>query len=346
MREIHPVRQATIRLSGIALACVAGLAAVAGSAQAAPASAGHSACAWVVRTLPTVPTTDYAFSSVRGTDGDDTFAGSSNGHAVLWRGGRLVDLGVGNAADVNRSGDAVGFQVDGNEFTHATLFRAGTATRLAEPANATLTRATGINDDGLIVGAAEFWGTVGGTTHAVVWSASTPRSVLDLGVLDGEEAKATSLDGVNQGGMFIGNVVDQNTLNLTAVIGTSRGGLRALPGSRRDADTVAKAIAGRYIAGIEYVDGSVQPVRWLNGRPEALASDGEATGVNSHGTVVGRRSDLTAALIWTGVADPVELPVPTGLTQAGATAITDSGTVAGFGFNDASEQLPVLWSCR
>ena len=46
------------------------------------------------------------------------------------------------------------------------------------------------------------------------------------------------------------------------------------------------------------------------------------------------------------VADPVELPVPTGLTHAGATAISDSGTVAGFGFNDRSEQLAVLWSCR
>jgi hypothetical protein len=49
----------------------------------------------------------YAYSSVRGTDGDDTFAGSSNGHAVLWRGGRLVDLGVGDAVDVNRTGAVV-----------------------------------------------------------------------------------------------------------------------------------------------------------------------------------------------------------------------------------------------
>ena len=49
----------------------------------------------------------YAFSSVRGTDGDDTFAGSSNGPAVLWRGGRLVDLGVGDAVDVNRTGAVV-----------------------------------------------------------------------------------------------------------------------------------------------------------------------------------------------------------------------------------------------
>jgi uncharacterized membrane protein len=88
-------------------------------------------------------------------------------------------------------------------------------------------------------------------------------------------------------------------------------------------------------------------VRWVNGRAQVLAGDGEANGVNSQGTVVGRRSDLTTArMIWTGVADPVDLPISAGQTQAGATAITDEGTVGGFGFNQASELLPVLWSCR
>ena len=57
-------------------------------------------------------------------------------------------------------------------------------------------------------------------------------------------------------------------------------------------------------------------------------------------------SGLITGLIWTGAADPVELPIPAGLTQAGAAAITDGGTVGGYGFNDRSEALPVLWSCR
>ena len=285
--------------------------------------------------------TDFAASGVRGTDGDHTFAGYSNGRAVLWRDGRVIDLGVGVAEDVNGSGDAVGTQQDSNYVPHATLFRAGTAVRLAEPATAGETHANGINDAGLIVGSAGFPGPTGGTWHALVWSADTPGSVIDLGTLDGNEANGTRLVGVNEAGTLIGNAWDPNTSRQTAVIGTVHGGLRALRGSTRVAGTVATAIAG-----IQYLPGGIQTVRWVNGRVQVLPGGAEANGVNSQGTVVGRRFDLITGLIWTGAADPVELPIPAGLTQAGAAAITDGGTVGGYGFNDRSEALPVLWSCR
>jgi hypothetical protein len=242
---------------------------------------------------------------------------------VLWRDGRVIDLGVGVAEDVNGSGDGVGTQQDSNYVPHATLFRAGTAVRLAEPATAGETQANGINDAGLIVGSAGFPGPTGGTWHALVWSADTPGSVIDLGTLDGNEANGTRLVGVNEAGTLIGNAWDPNTSRQTAVIGTVHGGLRALRGSTRVAGTVANAIAGRYVAGIQYLNGGIQTVRWVNGRVQVLPGGAEANGVNSQGTVVGRRFDLITGLIWTGAADPVELPIPAGMTQAGAAAITD-----------------------
>lgn len=345
MRDSRTVRRAAIRLGGITLAGAAALVGVAGPADAAPNPSRAVACSWAAQVLPTLPTTDFAASGVRGTDGDQTFAGYSNGHAVLWRDGRVIDLGVGVAEDVNGSGDAVGTQQDSNYVPHATLFRAGTAVRLAEPAIAGETQAIGINDAGLIVGSAGFPGPTGGTWHALVWSADIPGSVIDLGTLDGNEANGTRLVGVNEAGTLIGNAWDPNTSRQTAVIGTVHGGLRALRGSTRVAGTVANAIAGRYVAGIQYLNGGIQTVRWVNGRVQVLPGGAEANGVNSQGTVVGRRFDLIAGLIWTGAADPVELPIPAGLTQAGAAAITDGGTVGGYGFNDRSEALPVLWSC-
>ena len=346
MRDIRPAPRAAIRLCGITLAGAAALVGVAATAEAAPNpnNAGHLACTWAAQVLPTVPITDFAFSAVGGTDGDETFAGFSNGHAVLWRDGRLIDLGAGSAADVNRAGDAVGAQVDSNP--HATLFRAGTAIRLAEPANASETWASGINDDGLIVGTGVIVRGTEGTPHALVWSARTPASVTDLGTLGGDEANGIRLIGVNERGTLIGNAFNPNIGTATAVIGTVRGGLRALSGSAPGASTTAVGITGRYIVGTQYLNGSAQPVRWVNGRAQVLPGDAEANGVNSWGTVVGRRSDASTAVIWTGVSDPVELPIPAGLQQPGATAITDRGTVAGFGFDNISTQQPVLWSCR
>ena len=73
-----------------------------------------------------------------------------------------------------------------------------------------------------------------------------------------------------------------------------RTGLRALPGSTPGASTVvATSIAGRYIAGVQYPGGGLNnAVRWVNGRAQLLPGGAEASGVNSQGTVVGRRSDL------------------------------------------------------
>jgi probable HAF family extracellular repeat protein len=341
MSNMQLVRRAATRLAGITVAGAAALAGVAGTAAAAPkpANAGHHACTWAAQVLPTVPTSEsYTWSAIYGTDGGQTFAGVSNGRAVLWRDGRLIDLGVGEAADVNRGGDAVGYQFDSGELSHATLYRAGTGIRLAEPANVNATRATGINDDGLIVGTGDIFGETTGTRHALVWSADTPGRVTDLGTLDGDEANATSLVGVNQDGTLIGNVFNETTWTSTAVTGTVRGGLQVLPGSTPGASAVA-SIAGRYSVGAQYIGDGYHAVRWRNGRAQVLPGDADADSVNSQGTVVGRRPGTV--VVWTDLGDPVDLPG----NSAGATVITDYGTVGGSSSDGLLGLQPVLWSC-
>jgi hypothetical protein len=305
---------------------------------------GHYACTWAAQMLPTVPTAEPSIGAVIGTDGRRTFAGYSGEHAVLWRDGRLIDLGQGVAADVNRSGDAVGAQSDSSFTNHATLFRAGTAIRLAEPVNAGETRATGINDAGLIVGTGVIWGETMGASHALVWSAGTPGTVTDLGTLDGDQNNGTTLVGVNEQGTLIGNVFNAETGTHAGVTGTVSTGLRALPAGTPGANVIVSGIAGRYIAGYQYAGGGIEPVRWVDGKAEVLPGNAETSGVNSHGTVVGRQYDLGIGLIWTGSSDPVELPIPSG-EQTGATAITDHGIVAGYSIMNAFQLQPVLWSC-
>jgi uncharacterized membrane protein len=347
MRVTRPVRRAGIRLGGVALTAAVALLGTAAAAEAdvSPAGAKHQGCTWTPEVLPTVPTAEPELSGVNGTDGDRTFAGFSNGHAALWRDGRLIDLGPGVANDVNLAGHAVGYRVDRNFLRHATLWRRGKPIRLAEPTNAAETRAAGINDFGLIVGTAEIFGATGGTRHALVWSVRKPRRVIDLGAFSGDENNATELIGVNNRGTIVGNVLTQDTLTSLAVAGTVQRGLRVLPGTSPDAQPTVSGIAEQYIAGQQFRGGASEPLRWVDGQPEVLPGENaEARAVNTVGNVVGLNP--ATALLWAGGTGPLELPIPAGEKQAGATAITDSDTVAGFSFNDRSEQRPVLWSCR
>jgi hypothetical protein len=55
---------------------------------------------------------------------------------------------------------------------------------------------------------------------------------------------------------------------------------------------------------------------------------------------------LSTGVVWTGVGDPVDLPIPAGDQYAMATVITDHGTVGGAAFTAGFELQPVLWSCR
>ncbi len=99
--------------------------------------------------------------------GRANIAGDRYDHAVLWSNGTALDLGTLGGTDsyaygLNNLGQAVGFStIAGNTAGHATLWVGGTAIDLNSFLDANtvqagwvLSYATGINDNGAIVGAA------------------------------------------------------------------------------------------------------------------------------------------------------------------------------------------------
>ncbi len=93
-----------------------------------PASArADSPAAYTVIDLGMLPGDTYSLASGINERGD--VAGESEGHAVLWQHGRIIDLGnLGGysfAADINERGEVVGSSSLGDGTTHAFLWRRG-----------------------------------------------------------------------------------------------------------------------------------------------------------------------------------------------------------------------------
>jgi uncharacterized membrane protein len=338
MRVHGSVRHALL----VAAAVGSAVPALVGTAAADPGpgavTAGSRACTWSVAALPQL---SGAFSGfVHGTDGDRTFAGQSGDRPVLWRGGRVVELGPsGSAQDVNRRGEAVG--ATDPDFGHALLWRGRTQITLAEPAGFTSSTAMAINDAGLIVG----YGSGPDTgAQGLVWHSDAPGRVRVLTEPGGE---SVFLSDVNRRGVIVGTGVSLSTISSTALIGTVSAGLRRLPGRSGTTDSVAAAIAGDYVVGTD----SSGPVRWLRGHPEQLPGGGNPQAVNIHGLVAGYNGPPETAYVWEhGIRVDLAGLVPDAFF--GATAVTDGGQVAGFSsVGEQDEQhgiryAPTVWTCH
>ncbi|MDQ1292727.1 MAG: hypothetical protein QG608_607 [Actinomycetota bacterium] len=362
-RVTDPTRpRAAARLPIVALAVVVGLGnswAAAPPASASttttPPSAPPHAGIWRIWPLPTIPD---AFPSgaafIDGTDGSRTFAGSCGDRAALWRDGKVINLGVsGTALDVNRHGDAVGFQIDDQMSMRAALWHEGVTTWFAGPPGMGASHATGVNDAGLVVG----WAQVpdparaGGSVHAMVWSTASPSAFQDLGTLDENPTETAFLTGVSEDGTLVGYTVNQDTFVERAVIGTARTGLHELFGTVPGFSVQALGIAGRFIVGAQILpNGTVQGLLWENRRPRALptppgASGAEAHDVNSHGTALG--SSWVDALVWPlGATHPIVLPKLPGTDRTVPSAITEDDVIGGIASTPDMFTVPVTWSRR
>lgn len=114
-------------------------------------------------------------------------AGSSGNQAILWNGTSATDLGYGAALAINSSG-----QVAGASGYQAVLWNGTTATYL-DGLGGLGSRATAINDAGLVVG---YGWTVGNTaTHATIWNGAT---ITDLGTLGGNSSVAYAINNAGQ----------------------------------------------------------------------------------------------------------------------------------------------------
>ncbi len=274
------------------------------------------------------------------TNGVNGFVGeafiSSNPYprGAVWQDGTIVtDFGaLGMAAGVNRSGDAVGWSWGGTASVY--LPSGGKAVRLAIPPQVTrsIPVATGISDDGLIIGYARF---DDGTNHALTWHTSTASVMYrDLGAT----GVYVSLKEVSDNGRVVG--ITKRGQHFTAVSGTS---LTPLPGVDPSVDSEASDIAGRFVLGRGAVPGQGSgTVLWENDVPRLIGTTGTATDVNGNGLVVG--NDASGPFVQQGDARIV-LPALPGHVSAHAAAITDDGRVAGWSKAADSGAVPVIWTC-
>jgi len=314
---------------------------------------GGSTRTWVPKVLPIIEVTGGSHGgSVHGSDGVDTFAGDSGYHAVLWRRGKLFDLGPGIAYDVDRRGTAVG-AVHQDQVRHrATLWRGGESVQFAVPPGTTDSYARGINEAGTVVGTAYFVSPAGQWySHAVVWSTRHPDRYRDLGTLDGETDRDTRLYGVGEKGVLAGYSTVQSTWEQQAFTGTARTGLRALDDGGDGVRSRAVSVAGRYIAGSIRPAGaeSSHPALWKDGVPRELPrlpgdEYGELLAVNTRGTAVGYTSEGGA--VWSPGKAPVLLEGldPRGYGSPGT--VTERNVVGGTSIDDDGVYMPTLWVGR
>jgi hypothetical protein len=331
----------------------AGVAAVlltgAGTAVADPGQARPGACGWTAGALPTPAGTTR--SQVHATDGKGRFAGevSDDGfrtRPALWRNGRYVELGApfgsdgATAADVGRHGDVVGSGPDparGGE-SRAFLWTGGRYVPLAEPAGVQSSAATGVSDAGTVVG----WAATDSGTVGLVWSVRRPGTVTVV-----RSDRPLRLSGITDRGVAFGSAGTE-TVDGTAVTWTPRTGLRPLAVPAGVQESAVTGGAGRYFTGWWFSPdaGSSQNTVWVAGRPRPLAGPDGATAVNAHGRLAG--GAFGTAYTWRSPsAQPVALPALGGPdANAGATAVTDDGRVAGWSSDGTSRAVATVWTCR
>lgn len=306
-------------------------------------------CAWVINELP-LPS-GWTAGNVYGGDRHDSFAGSgvdADGRTrpLVWHDGAVTVLETptgmsATAQDVNSQGDVVGTAYDDDMSSRGVLWRDGHLVDLGMLPGGDYAVPTAINSAGLIVG----YGSGADSTHAVAWSADSPQSVQDLGVVAG----SAYLTDVSDRGTIVGwtETVGED-FRQQAIAGTVSGGLAALPGPVDGTNSIAYAAAGPYAVGSAVLSGGSQdlggPVLWAPTGPRALpGSQGAPYAVNSHGTAVG--SDL-GAVMWIDEHEQ-HLPALTAgdLFSTSATVVTDDDTAAGTSADAQGRARPVTWSC-
>lgn len=124
---------------------------------------------------------------------------SSTGHAVLWNGTTVTDLGYGAATAINDRGQIAGL----SGYHQATTWTGTTALNLG-----TNSWAHGINNSGQVVG---WWQAPSSTGHGALWNGTT---LTDLGLLNGPDDAAPIRDSNAQDINNLGQIVGHSSTSI------------------------------------------------------------------------------------------------------------------------------------
>jgi probable HAF family extracellular repeat protein len=295
----------------------------------APASAApvREAPAYRMTDLGTLP--GAPDSSAMGVNDRGDVVGESGGHAVLWRDGRIVDLGTlggssSTAVDVNERGDVVGYSevVGGGEFGfHAFIWRGERLIDLSPLPGFSSSFATAVNDRGDVVGFSA--GDAG--INAVLWRPD--GTVVDLTAETGLH-HVTDLDNT---GRLVGSVAPDGMNDYPALWYRGRTTVLSDRSGTASAINDRGEITGYFFVGVGnsfvWRDGRLTEIPLLPDMP--AASMMQAQGINNRGQVVG--NDGSDGFVWdSDTGTPSTL---SGLTRIAAAAydINDRGQIVGAG---------------
>ncbi|WP_439674082.1 hypothetical protein [Embleya sp. MST-111070] len=342
-------------LAGVLVATTVGA-----TAPAVAATSATKACAWTPAILP-IPAGALA-GDVRATDGSGGYAGTisygansaQGSRATLWKNGKLTDYGLLNVPGyqkwvevlgVNKAGTVVGSAFRNGGLSSAVRSRDGGLERLPEVPGASASRATGINDRGDIVGAADVGTGASSYWKPVIWPADKPGTVVKLTGLPDSEGFAT---GIDQDGTVLIDV-DKDFSRRPYLWKAGRAHAARLPAGA--VDVLTRGISnGRFIGQVTYGSGNGAPsVLWdRDGVPRAVARAADVTGINRDGRIVGRTDDPDwhEFGVWRSSAleSTVSYAPDRGLEFAVA---GDDGTIAGRSWKiPGGADEPTVWTCR
>ncbi len=237
----------------------------------------------------------------------------------------MADYELGVALAVNNHRDAVGW-LSGNGRTRAAVWMDGALVipeGLSEDGDS---RATDLNDAGIIVGSAD---DAQGRERAVRWVDGTPE---DLGTLGGERATAL---GINQRGQIVG--VSETEGDLQGFLWED-GIMTALPPGPEAGFAYAEDINDHGVVVGWSAGGNVaqDATVWVDGVPAklpSLAYEAAAAAINDRGEIAGGSipdwQESARGVRWVdGVVE--DLPTAADVEFSAASDISDRGHIAGF----------------
>lgn len=285
--------------------------------------------------------------TLNGSDSSEAFAvnerghaaGQSDGHATLWRNGRVIDLGVlpgglwSVATDLNDRDEVVGYG-SASGGTHAFLWKDGRMRDLGTLPGGTDSYAEGINNAGDVVGNST---APSGpyTRHAVRWHAGR---TIDLD----PEGQASFAKDITDDGWIVGHrFLPEDPMNARATAWWHGIPTTLVP----DAPSYPAAADERHRVALN--DSGGHASIWYRGATSPLPSDpalfAQVHDINNAGQVAG--SVDIEAIVWRD-GRAVPLPrLPAG-GSAAAYGINDRGQLAGSSATapDGTRQHAVLWT--